>query len=49
LPRTRLQTELMFVARENLDRPFGMFRGFLGDGIRRLFLNAAAFSGIYGA
>jgi hypothetical protein len=39
----------MFVARGNLDRPFGMFHGFLGDGIRRLFLNAAAFSDIYGA
>ena len=31
-PRNRLQAEPMLVAREDLDRPFGMFRGFLGDG-----------------
>ena len=44
-PRNRLQAEPMLVAREDLDRPFGMFRGFLGDGVRQLFLNAAASSG----
>ena len=44
-PRYGLQAEPMLVAREDLDRPFGMFRGFLGDGVRQLFLNAAASSG----
>ncbi len=36
---------IAFVAREDLDRPLGMFRGFLRDGVFEVFLNAAASSG----
>ena len=36
----------MFVAREDLDRPLGMFCGFLGDGVREVFLKTAASSGV---
>jgi len=36
----------MFVAREDLDRPLGMFLGFLGDDVLKVFLNAAASSGV---
>ena len=45
-PRHRLQAESMFVAREDLDRPLGMFLGFLGDDVLKVFLNAAASSGV---
>ena len=44
--RHRLQPEPMFVAREDLDRPLGMLLGFLGDDVLKVFLNAAASSGV---
>jgi len=35
----------MLVAREDLDRPFGMFRGFLGDGVDKLFFERSRLFG----
>jgi hypothetical protein len=36
----------MFVAREDLDRPFGMLSRFLGDGVFEAFLKIVASSGV---
>jgi hypothetical protein len=44
-PRDGFQTEPVFVAGEDLDRPLRMFRGFLRNGVFEVFLNAAASSG----
>ena len=44
-PRDGFQAEPVFVAGEDLDRPLRMFRRFLGDGVFKVFLNAAASSG----
>ena len=45
-PCDGLQTKSVFVAGEDFDRTLGMFRGFLGDGVFEVFLNAAASSGV---
>ena len=45
-PRHRLQAEPMFVAREDFNRPLGMLFRFLGDDVLKVFLNAAASSGV---
>lgn len=44
-PCDGFQAEPVFVAGEDFDRPFGMFRRFLRDGVFEVFLNAAASSG----
>ncbi len=44
--RHRLQSEPMFVAREDFDLPLWMPFGFLGDDVFEVFLNAAASSGV---
>jgi hypothetical protein len=44
-PRDRFQAKPVFVAGEDFDWPLRMFRGFLGDGVFEVFLNAAAASG----
>ena len=45
-PRHRLQTEPVFVAGEDLDRPLGMFVRFFGDGVFETFLKIAVSSGV---
>ena len=45
LARDRLQADAMLVRGEDLDWLAGMFRGLLGEGVREVFLNAAASSG----
>ncbi len=45
-PRNGLQAEAMFVGREDFDGSAGVFFRFLDDGVRKLFLNAAASSGV---
>jgi hypothetical protein len=44
-PRDRLQTDAVLAGRKDLDPFAWVFRGFLGNGVRELFLNAAASSG----
>ena len=44
--RDRLQTDAVFVCRKDLDLFAGMLRCLLGNGVRELFLNAAASSGV---
>jgi hypothetical protein len=44
--RDRLQTDPVFVCRKDLDLFAGMLRCLLGNGVRELFLNAAASSGV---
>ena len=44
-PRDGFQAEPVLVAGEDFDRAVGMFGGFLGDGVFKVFLNAAAASG----
>jgi hypothetical protein len=45
-PRDRLQTEPVFVAGKDFDRPVRMFGGLSGDGVAEFFLNASASSGV---
>ena len=42
----RLQADAVLVRGEDLDRFAGMFRSLLGEGVREVFLNAAASSGV---
>lgn len=44
-PRDGLQAKPVFVTGEDFDRPLRMLRGFLRDGVFKLFLNAASSSG----
>jgi hypothetical protein len=44
--RNRLQAKAVLVRGEDFDLFAGVLRGFFGNGVRALFLNAAASSGV---